>query len=155
VRKAINLVNRLFGRNLTFDPLPVRVNIGQYVDAEPLVIDGFDVSFSKETFVSKTGRHIPITCSVQIKLSFWLRPSPKLGFMSILGEEMYGESFNFKVSQEIPPTGKEVAEQQKNKIESNLVPTQPASTSSTTGTGESSAVNTGTLDLGNLNVRNQ
>jgi hypothetical protein len=88
--EAFNKFNDFFGRNLTFDPLPVRLTIGQYVDIEPLVIDNIKIGFSKETFVSDSGRHIPITCNVSIQFQFWLKPAPKLEFMALLGQEMFG-----------------------------------------------------------------
>jgi hypothetical protein len=88
--RGFNAINSLFGRNLTFDPLPVRLSVGQYMDIEPLVINGIKIGFSKETFVSDSGRHIPIMCDVSIGFDFWLKPAPKLEFMSLLGQEMFG-----------------------------------------------------------------
>lgn len=89
-------VNKYFGRELAYDPLPVRVCVGQYMDMEPLVITGMDVSFSKETYINTTGRHVPITCSVTIKFKFWMNPSPDLNFLSLCGEEMFGNTNKIK-----------------------------------------------------------
>jgi len=82
--------NSLVGRNLTVDPLPVRISVGHYIDLEPLVITGIDISFSREQWVSPNGRHLPIFCDVDIKFSSWLNPAPKLEFMQLLGTEMFG-----------------------------------------------------------------
>jgi len=92
VLENFDTLNRLFGRNLTFDPLPVRVSVGQYVDIEPLVINKVNIDFSKETFVHNSGRHLPITCSVNISFEFWLRPAPNKQFASLLGRELFGET---------------------------------------------------------------
>ena len=91
--EAIQLLitaNRFFGRELTFDPLPIRLCIGQYMDIEPLVITSMKFDFSKETYINKEGRHVPITCSVTIQFKFWMNPSPDLEFVSLLGHEMFG-----------------------------------------------------------------
>jgi len=89
---AFVAVNKYFGRELAYDPLPVRVCVGQYMDIEPLVITGIDVLFSKETYINTNGRHVPITCSVTIKFKFWMNPSPDLNFLSLCGEEMFGKT---------------------------------------------------------------
>jgi hypothetical protein len=83
-------INSLVGRNLTLDPLPVRVSIGHYIDVEPMVITSIDVTFSREQWVAPNGRHLPIFCDVTIKFSAWLNPAPKLEFMQLLGTEMFG-----------------------------------------------------------------
>lgn len=79
------------GGNITLDPLPVRVSIGQYVDIEPLLIESVRITMSKETFISESGRHLPLFCSVNISFKFWLRPRPELEFMSLFGTEMFGK----------------------------------------------------------------
>lgn len=84
-------VNKFFGRELTFDPLPVRVCVGQYMDLEPLVITNMAVSFSKETYINKEARHVPITCFVILKFNFWMNPAPDLHFLSLFGHEMFGD----------------------------------------------------------------
>ena len=89
---AIVLVNRFFGRELTFDPLPVRLCIGQYMDIEPLVMTNMKIDFSKETYINKEGRHVPLTCSVNIQFKFWMNPAPDLNFLSLLGHEMFGNT---------------------------------------------------------------
>lgn len=81
----------IFGRNLTFDPVPVRCSVGQYVDLEPLVITKLTIEFSNDTFINEDGRHLPLFCSVSISMDFWLIPAPKLQFMSLLGTEMFGD----------------------------------------------------------------
>ena len=45
-------INNLFGANVTINPLPVRVCVGQHIDIEPLVITSIETKFSRETFVS-------------------------------------------------------------------------------------------------------
>ena len=94
-------VNKYFGRELAYDPLPVRVCVGQYMDLEPLVITSMDVLFSKETYINTTGRHVPITCSVTIKFKFWMNPSPDLNFLSLCGEEMFGKTSATSATSEI------------------------------------------------------
>ena len=90
--KVLKKGNQYFGRELTFDPLPVRVSLGQYMDLEPLVITNMKVDFSKETFINKEGRHVPVTCSVAISFKFWMNPAPNLHFVSLLGHEMFGKT---------------------------------------------------------------
>lgn len=80
----------LFGKNLTFDPLPVRCSIGQFIDIEPMVISNVAISLSNETFINKDGKHLPIFISVNIQLKFWMQPPPNFEFMKLLGEEMFG-----------------------------------------------------------------
>lgn len=82
--------NSLVGRNLTLDPLPVRVSIGHYIDIEPMVITSMNVTFSRAQWIAPSGRHLPIFCDVNIKFSSWLTPAPKLEFMQLLGTEMFG-----------------------------------------------------------------
>lgn len=85
-----------FGGNFTFNPLPVRVCVGQHMDIEPLVITGVTTKFSKETFINYVGndevngRHLPIFVNTTISFRYWLNPSPDLQFTSLLGEEMFG-----------------------------------------------------------------
>ena len=86
--------NDLVGRNLTLDPLPVRVNVGHYIDIEPMVITGIKVTFSREQFVAPNGRHLPIFCTVNISFTSWMTPSPDLEFMQLLGTEMFGSGVN-------------------------------------------------------------
>lgn len=101
VKKAGNLIvkavtegNRFFGRELTFDPLPVRICLGQYMDIEPLVIAGMSITFSKETFINADGRHVPLSCTVNIQFNLWMNPAPDLNFISLLGHEMFGNDTN-------------------------------------------------------------
>lgn len=102
---AINKINNLFGRNLTFDPLPVRVWVGHYMDIEPLVITGMDISFSKETFrrnkPNGQSSDIPIFCNVTISFDYWMNPAPKMEFMSLIEQEMFGEHFHPDSEQDI------------------------------------------------------
>ena len=98
---ALTYVNDLLGRNLTLDPIPVRCSIGHYVEIEPLVISGIKYSFSKDTFIhEKTGRHLPVTCSISITFKFWMTPAPKLEFMQLIGREMFGEGIDNKVARD-------------------------------------------------------
>lgn len=99
VKETANFVMNIqeaFGSNYTFNPLPVRVSVGQYMDIEPLVITKVNTTFSKETFINysgkEKGRHLPITVTVDIGFEYWLNPSPDLEFTSLLGEELFGES---------------------------------------------------------------
>lgn len=85
-------ISKAFGSNFTFNPLPVRLCVGQYMDVEPLVIVGVNTQFSKETFVNGDGRHLPIFVDTTISFKFWLAPAPDLNFVSILGEEVFGPS---------------------------------------------------------------
>jgi hypothetical protein len=89
--KNLTTVSDFFGRNLTFDPVPVRCSIGHYIDIEPLVITKLGIEFSDNTFINSDGRHLPIFCSVSITFDFWLVPAPKLQFLSLLGNEMFGD----------------------------------------------------------------
>lgn len=85
-------VNNFFGQNTTINPLPVRVCIGHHIDLEPLVIKGVDTKFSKETFISEiNGRHLPLFAYTTINFGFWLTPTPNMEFVSLLGEEIFGD----------------------------------------------------------------
>ncbi len=88
----LNTISDFFGRNLTFDPVPVRCSIGHYIDIEPLVINKLGIEFSDNTFINSDGRHLPIFCSVSITFDFWLTPAPKLQFLSLLGNAMFGDN---------------------------------------------------------------
>jgi len=82
--------NSIVGRNLTLDPLPVRVSMGHYLDIEPMVITNVNISFSKEQWVAPNGRHLPIFLNVDISFDMWMSPAPRLEFMQFLGNEMFG-----------------------------------------------------------------
>ena len=88
--KLATSYNSLVGRNLTLDPLPVRVSIGHYMDLEPMVVTRLDIQFSKEQWIAPNGRHLPIFCDVTIGFKAWLSPAPKVEFMQLLGAEMFG-----------------------------------------------------------------
>lgn len=94
--QAIGNIREAFGANYTFNPLPVRVSVGQHMDIEPLVITGVNTSFSKETFINYSGskndkgRHLPIFVYTTISFKYWLNPAPNLEFTSLLGEELFG-----------------------------------------------------------------
>lgn len=92
--KAVMQVQEAFGSNYTFNPLPVRVSVGQYMDIEPLVITGVNTSFSKETFInysgSDKGRHLPIMVTTELSFKYWLNPAPDLQFVNLLGQELFG-----------------------------------------------------------------
>jgi hypothetical protein len=98
--KGVQFANDLLGRNLTLDPIPVRCSIGHYIDIEPLVINGLEIKFSPDTFLHETGMHIPVTCSVDISMAFWMTPAPKLEFMKLVGQEMFGEGMSYKQMRE-------------------------------------------------------
>lgn len=92
---GIFTVNDVFGKNLTFDPVPVRLCVGQYIDIEPLVITSLKITFSKEQFLSGASinaipLHLPLFCTAEITFDFWVNPSPSMQFMKILGLEMFG-----------------------------------------------------------------
>ena len=97
---TVQFANDLFGRNLTLDPIPVRCAVGHYIDIEPLVISGLDIKFSSDTFVHDTGMHLPVTCSVDINMEFWMTPAPKLSFMQLAGQEMFGEGMSYQQMRE-------------------------------------------------------
>lgn len=88
--EAYGSFNSIVGRNLTLDPLPVRVSLGQYMDVEPMVITSVNISFSKEQWVAPNGRHLPIFLNVDVSFDMWMNPAPRLEFMQLLGSEMFG-----------------------------------------------------------------
>jgi len=98
-------VSKAFGKNFTFNPLPVRVSYGQSMDIEPLVIQKVDTTFSKETFITADGKHRPIFVETTIAFNFWLTPAPNLEFASLFGEELFGPTTRLL---EDPPTPKPV-----------------------------------------------
>lgn len=86
----LDKATRVFGHNLTFDPLPVRLCVGQSVDLEPLVITSVKTSTSPELFVSREGKHLPVFVSAQIGFKMWLNPRPDMQWLKFLGDEMFG-----------------------------------------------------------------
>ena len=92
---VVSFVTNALGMNLVLDPLPVRCTLGHYADIEPLVIEDIKVTYTKDTFVDQqTGRHLPVKCNVTIQFKFWLTPAPKLQFLEMLGQEMFGEGLD-------------------------------------------------------------
>jgi hypothetical protein len=72
-----------------FDPIPVKVSVGNFMELEPLIINDVGVSFSKETFINKDGLHLPIYVEADISLSFWLTPTPNVPFLKLFGSEVF------------------------------------------------------------------
>ena len=92
IGKAIDVyqkVNDFFGRNITFNPFPVRVSLGNYCDLEPLVVKGVSVKFSKENFIVEN-QQMPLFCDVSITFGWWVRPRPDMQFFKLLDTEMIG-----------------------------------------------------------------
>ena len=86
-----NSLNSFFGGEIVANPLPVRVSIGHYLDLEPMVIDSVNISASTEQFVSADGTHLPVFMMAEVKVSYWMQPGPTKDFISILGNEVFGE----------------------------------------------------------------
>ena len=113
-----NSFNSLVGRNLTLDQFPVRVSIGHYIYIEPMVIDKLEINFSKEQWIAPNGRHLPIFCEVSIVVTSWLSPAPKLEFMQLLGNEMFGlSSHQQAVISEINASNKAKLDAEKNALQ--------------------------------------
>jgi len=92
ISNVTTTINNFLGKNTTINPLPVRVCIGHHIDLEPLVIKGVDTKFSKETFISEiNGRHLPLFAYTTINFGFWLTPTPNMEFVSLLGNEIFGD----------------------------------------------------------------
>jgi hypothetical protein len=89
---AGNALTSLFGFDLTFDPIPVRVAMGDYVDIEPLVINSITIDYSSDMYIQPNGKFMPIFCTVNIGFDFWMNPSPDMQFMKVLGQEMLGSN---------------------------------------------------------------
>ena len=85
---TVDVVNAT-GYNLTYDPLPVRLSVGQYMDIEPLILKNMKLSFSSEMFI-KDGKTYPMFCEVDLTFEFWVTPDPSMEFMKILDTEMFG-----------------------------------------------------------------
>jgi hypothetical protein len=90
IDKAGDGVASLFGFDLTFDPIPVRVSMGDYIDIEPLVITSIQLDYSKDLYIQPNGKFMPLFCTVTIGFDFWMNPSPDLEFLKVLGQEMIG-----------------------------------------------------------------
>jgi hypothetical protein len=86
-----NNLNTFFGGEITANPLPVRVSIGHYLDLEPMVINNVKFMVSNEQFLSKDGTHLPIFISAEVQVSYWMQPGPTKDFISILGNEVFGQ----------------------------------------------------------------
>lgn len=86
-----NSLNSFFGGEIVANPLPVRVSIGHYLDLEPMVIDSVNISASTEQFVSADGTHLPVFMMADVQVSYWMQPGPTKDFISILGNEVFGE----------------------------------------------------------------
>jgi hypothetical protein len=88
---AYNSINSYFGGEITANPLPVRVSIGHYLDLEPMVIESVKFMASNEQFISKDGTHLPIFITAEVQVSYWMQPGPTKDFISILGNEVFGQ----------------------------------------------------------------
>ncbi len=86
---AYNSINKYFGGEITANPLPVRVSIGHYLDLEPMVITGLNISASKEQFISADGTHLPMFMNAEVNVAYWMQPGPTKDFLSILGNEVF------------------------------------------------------------------
>ena len=110
IGKAIDVyqkVNDFFGRNITFNPFPVRVSLGNYCDLEPLVVKGVSVKFSKENFIVEN-QQMPLFCDVSITFGWWVRPRPDMQFFKLLDTEMIGplgdQTVTDKATLDVPGT---------------------------------------------------
>ena len=88
---AYNSINAFFGGEIVANPLPVRVSVGHYFDLEPMVITSVKIGGSKEQFVSADGTHLPIFMTADVGVSYWMQPGPTKDFISILGNEVFGQ----------------------------------------------------------------
>lgn len=88
---VLNPASSTFGHNLTFDPLPVRVSIGAFIDIEPLVINKIATTFSTELFVAKDGKQLPVFATTTIGFKMWMNPRPDMQWLKLLGTELFGE----------------------------------------------------------------
>lgn len=87
----------LFGRTVTFDPQPVRVEIGNRVRLEPVVITGYEIKFSKEVFYN--GKELlPQFVFVNLNFDFWLVPNPMDNKTTMLGVPMFNEKMISELS---------------------------------------------------------
>lgn len=86
-----NSLNTFFGGEIVANPLPVRVSIGHYLDLEPMVIDKVKISTSNEQFISADGTHLPVFVNADVTVSYWMQPGPTKDFISILGNEVFGQ----------------------------------------------------------------
>jgi hypothetical protein len=109
---AYNSLNTFFGGEITANPLPVRVSIGHYLDLEPMVIDSVKIYSSTEQFVSADGTHLPIFMNADVTVSYWMQPGPTKDFISVLGNEVFGQFVEY-------PEGSNLA---KNNKAANLTP---------------------------------
>ena len=89
--EVLNDASSTFGHNLTFDPLPVRLSIGAFIDIEPLVISKINTTFSTELFVSKDGKQLPVFATTAIGFKMWMNPRPDMQWLKLLGTEVFGE----------------------------------------------------------------
>lgn len=92
------------GLNLTFDPRPVRISIGNKAVLEPMIIKSLDIKFSKESFLKtfddNSKKLLPEFVMVTISYEYWLTPGPLKNKMKLLGLPMFSTSDdrNFKRS---------------------------------------------------------
>lgn len=86
-----NSLNTFFGGEIVANPLPVRVSIGHYLDLEPMVIDKVAIRASNEQFISGDGTHLPVFINAEVTVSYWMQPGPTKDFISILGNEVFGQ----------------------------------------------------------------
>ena len=55
------------------------------------MIDSVNISASTEQFVSADGTHLPVFMMADVQVSYWMQPGPTKDFISILGNEVFGE----------------------------------------------------------------
>lgn len=84
------------GVNITFDPRPVRISIGNKAVLEPMVLTNLNIRFSKESFLKTysdgTKKMLPEFVMVEIGYDYWLIPGPLKNKMKLLGLPMFSKS---------------------------------------------------------------
>lgn len=81
------------GINLTLQPLPVKLSIGNKAYFEPVVITGMNITMSKESFLKDFGngrvKLIPQFITVDLTFDYWMVPNPHKNRTAYMGLPMF------------------------------------------------------------------
>jgi hypothetical protein len=93
---SFNVAANFFGVDVTINPLPVRLKVGDMYHLEPLVIKEYTIKMSQELYytdVSYSGSPqvaaLPMHVTVDIKFDWWMLPSPMRNVNKVFGMPLY------------------------------------------------------------------
>jgi len=98
IQSAVNAMQAIFGKHLTYNPLPVEIVLGQHYYMSPAVITGVSISSASDYFEDKdangdaTGRVLPNNITVTIDTSPFILPDPSQSWLVYSGHKLMGDN---------------------------------------------------------------